>query len=184
MTNLELVSHTGQVQKFGRHSNAFGFLRLFFASAVIISHVPEIFYGNRNKEILTRLFGSISLGDLAVDVFFLISGYLITASFMVAKRHLITCKRELLENPSFLCAYFICGLIVAPVGDAKMPNQPAQFISIIVRALLLQPPNVGDTFPDTPFPFLNSSMWTINIELKCYLLVLLIGSLVLFNKNI
>lgn len=64
-----------------------------------------------------------------------------------------------------------------------MPDQPGEFVSVIVRALLLQPPNVGTVFDGTPFPFLNTSMWTISIEFKCYLLIYVIGLLGLLRNR-
>ena len=54
--------------------NNLNFLRLLFASAVIISHVPEFRDRNRSHEELTQLVGRISLGELAVDSFFGLSG--------------------------------------------------------------------------------------------------------------
>lgn len=133
---------------------------------------------------MTWLFGSISLGDLAVDGFFLISGYLITASFLNSRSSFNYLKKRIARIfPGFLCAYFICVLIVAPIGGASMPARPGEFASVIVRGLLLQPPNLGTVFSGMPFPFLNTSMWTISIEFKCYLLVCLIGLLGLFRNR-
>jgi peptidoglycan/LPS O-acetylase OafA/YrhL len=68
-------------------------------------------------------------------------------------------------------------LIVAPIGGAGIPDQPGEYASVLVRALLLQPPNLGTVFDGTPFPFLNTPMWTISIEFKCYLLIYAIGLL-------
>jgi peptidoglycan/LPS O-acetylase OafA/YrhL len=165
------------------HSNNFGVLRLVFASMVILAHTPEAYDGNRDREILTRVFGSISFGELGVDAFFLISGYLITASFMNSRtpaNYLM--KRVARIYPGFLCAYLFCVLVALAIGGARAPQGLEDFASIVVRALLLQEPNVGTVFEGTPYPYLNVSMWTISHEFKCYLIVLLLGVLGLLRR--
>lgn len=184
MVDRDTCAITSETKRFGNHSNAFGFLRLLFASLVIVSHTPEIYYGNRNREILTQFFGSISFGEVAVNAFFVISGYLITASFIGSRTPLSYLKKRVARiYPGFLCAYLICVLIVAPIGGARMPEYPGEFVSIIVRALLLQTPDVGTVFNGTPYPYLNIAMWTISLEFKCYLLIFLIGCMGLLENR-
>jgi peptidoglycan/LPS O-acetylase OafA/YrhL len=64
----------------------------------------------------------MSFGELAVDGFFLISGYLITKSFLQsqsATSYLI--KRVFRIVPGYLAAFWICVVIVAPLSGAVQP---------------------------------------------------------------
>ena len=64
-----------------KHNNNFGLLRLVLALLVLLSHSSEVIDGNRSREVLTSIFHTISCGDLAVNGFFLLSGYLIVQSW-------------------------------------------------------------------------------------------------------
>src|SRR3982074_3309146 len=89
-----------------RQANNFGFLRLLFATLVILAHSPELVDGNRSREILTRIFGTMPLGEVAVDGFFLISGYLILQSLVNSKSYFeYLSKRVLRIYPGYIVAF-------------------------------------------------------------------------------
>jgi peptidoglycan/LPS O-acetylase OafA/YrhL len=156
--------------------NNFGFLRLFFALLVIFSHSPEAIDGNRHRELLVRIFGTMSLGDLAVDGFFMISGYLILMSYQhssTLKSFLV--KRILRIYPGFVVAYIFCFFCVIPLAQSfefLFENHNAWFwFKSFFRMLVLDPAYVEGVFDKTPFPYLDSPMWTIKYEFFCYLMV-------------
>jgi peptidoglycan/LPS O-acetylase OafA/YrhL len=165
-------------KRFVHHENTFGFLRLLFASLVIVSHVPEIHDGNRNREILTRIFGTLSFGELSVNAFFLISGYLITGSYLNSTTPAsYVLKRVARIYPGFWIASLICWVVVTPLGGGSLDISSAAWISAGVRGLLLQAPDLGTVFSGSYYPALNGPMWTIAYEFRCYLLVLVLGLL-------
>lgn len=158
------------------HDNGFGFLRLFFASLVILGHTPELRDGNRDHEILTNLFHTISWGDLAVDGFFLISGYLITASYLNKKSLLDYALRRIMRiYPGFLVAYALAVLIAAPLGQVIWITRKTEIASAMLGAFLLRQPDVGAVFAGQPFPVLNGAVWTIIYEFQCYVMIALLG---------
>lgn len=156
-------------------ANNFGSLRLLFAGLVILAHAPELVDGNRSRELLTQAFGTLSLGEIAVDGFFLVSGYLITASYR-AKRSFADylARRALRIYPAFVVASLLCIAVVAPLGGGDLAA--ASPMETLLRLSLLLMPVVPGAFAELPYPLLNGAMWTIPCEFGCYLLLGLVGT--------
>src|ERR1700722_3201395 len=176
-TMTRITTASISVKEPDTRDNNLGFLRLVFAILVIFSHSSELVDGNRDHELLTRLFGTISAGDLAVDGFFLISGYLITQSFLNSRSPAnYLSKRVLRIYPGFLVAYLICIIIAPLVGGALHP-------AAIFKAFALKAPQVEGVFPGTNVPVLNQPMWTIAYEFRCYLLVPALGFIGFYSRR-
>jgi peptidoglycan/LPS O-acetylase OafA/YrhL len=159
-----------------RQANNFGFLRLLFATLVILSHSPELVDGNQSREILTRLFGTVSFGVLAVDGFFLISGYLITQSLVNSRSYLeYLSKRVLRIYPGYIVAFAISLLIGGMAGGSI--SSPFQVLRQVAHAFSLHTPRLDGAFIGIPYPTLNGPMWTVAYEFRCYLFVMLLGTL-------
>jgi peptidoglycan/LPS O-acetylase OafA/YrhL len=168
-----------------QHHNNFGFLRLLLATLVIISHSPEIIDGNRSREILTQLFGTLSFGEVAVDGFFIISGYLIVKSFENSSSTIgYFDKRVRRIFPGFLVSFLVCVFVIGPfVGLNLHILSYKDFLKLGVRAVMLNGTDLP-AFVGLPYPNLNGSLWSISIEFRCYLLVVVLALAGLYKRRI
>ena len=165
-----------------RQANNFGFLRLLFATLVILSHSPELVDGNRSREILTRIFGTMSLGEVAVDGFFLISGYLILQSLVSSRSYFeYLCKRVLRIYPGYIVA-FVVSLCIGSLAGGRISGL-GQTLLDITRALSLHTPRLDGAFAGNPLPVVNGPMWTVSYEFRCYLFAMLIGVVGIFKSR-
>ncbi len=162
-------------------NNNFGFLRLLLATLVIVAHSAEILDQNRSREILTNIFGTITFGELAIDGFFLISGYLILKSYLSSttiKSYFL--KRVLRIYPGFIVASLFCIFVLLPLsGEIKLiiDTPLREWFSTIFRMLTLEAPQVTNT----QYPALNGAMWSIWLEFVCYLCIPIVY-ITKFNK--
>ncbi|HQT77936.1 MAG TPA: acyltransferase [Rhodopila sp.] len=125
--------------------NNFDLLRLLFATLVVYSHAFPL-AGSAEPSV----WGS-SFGNLAVSGFFVISGYLITGSYLSSPRLLRFSLSRLLR--------VVPGLVVALTVTGVVSDQ-------------------CDSFRGNPVPYIaNGPIWTLTWEILCYALVPLMGAL-------
>ncbi|TWI61506.1 peptidoglycan/LPS O-acetylase OafA/YrhL [Pseudoduganella lurida] len=157
--------------------NNFNLLRLVLALLVLLSHAPEMQDGDRHRELLTRLFHTLSFGELAVDGFFLLSGYLIVQSWDNAPQALAFLRKRVLRiYPGFVVACLVCVVIVGPLG-----SEPARYFAaldggrVALGIATLYGPVTPPVFKGLPYPVVNGALWSIIREFACYLAVLTVG---------
>lgn len=161
----------------GNRNNNFNVLRLILATLVIFSHSPELIDGNRNRELLTRIFGTLSFGEVAVNGFFLLSGFLIVQSWQRKPNFPDYLKKRVLRiYPAFIVASLVSAFIVGPLGsNAAQYFSEFNYVAFVRDMLLLKMPSVPPVFEGQPHALVNGAMWTIEYEFRCYLLVALFG---------
>jgi peptidoglycan/LPS O-acetylase OafA/YrhL len=175
------ISLAGNVEtgpdKRPQHRNNFNFLRLAMATMVILAHSPELLDGSRRREPLSYLFHwSISLGTIAVDGFFLLSGYLIARSWLGDPQLGQFLKKRVLRiYPGFIMASVVSAFLIGPF--AGNPGYLSEFpwVEFLVGVATLDVPQVGAVFAGLPYPMINGSLWTIRYEFLCYLAVAFLG---------
>lgn len=169
--------------------NNLNLIRLLLAIAVMFSHCYYIYYGAEVDDIeplkiLTR--HQESLGGLAVDCFFIISGFLIMHSYLHSDSVITYIKRRILRIcPGFIVAFLSSVLIFAPLGTIDSYNKLGywkiyfQYMykkNLLVQLITFQQPFPTLCFKTLPLSnFVNGSLWSIQYELIGYLLVVVIG---------
>lgn len=169
--------------------NNFDFVRFALAVLVIFSHCfPLLHQGSNDYEPLSRItYGQVTFGDLAVDWFFVISGFLITHSWLRSPTTLDYLKKRVLRiYPGFIGSVIFCILIVAPIASPAVRQHffsEFRALPLIGRTLTLRladPKN--EVFLSNSVHALNGSLWSISYEFWCYIGVILVGYIGLLKR--
>ena len=178
------TSFLNQLNKHPR--NNLNAIRLGLAIAVILTHAFVLSYGEgvgqRNDPLGYFNSGQMTLGDSAVNLFFFLSGILITASFLKNKSiNIFLINRIIRIYPAYIASLIFSALVIwifCPDFKAQVGRGFSWFFIFIHDCLFLGYRSISwpGVFQNNPFPGnANGSLWTIPWEFKCYLMVALIG---------
>jgi len=164
---------------YDRRVNNFDALRFVLATAVIWSHCYVL--AGRPMDPVFALTRQIDAGSLAVQAFFVLSGFLITQSWD-GDPHLrnFAIKRALRLVPAMIAALVFGALIVGPlvcsVTSAQYllaPSTWAHFGGVLFNRYLASPLLFGGN----PVAHqLNASLWSLRYEILCYGVVAVVGA--------
>ena len=172
----------------GGRDNHFNAIRLAAAVAVLFAHCYPLALGAGQLDPLSRALG-VSLGGLAVDVFFLTSGFLITHSLLarglLPRRQLrnFVVARALRILPALAvmnALTVLLGLGLSTLAWRLYLNHPGTWAFWWDNTLLLGQPNYAlpGVFTRNPYPVaVNGSLWSIPYEIQCYGLLALAWAL-------
>ena len=155
------------------HRNNFDFLRFVLAMTVLLSHCWVLVRASNDSEPAWRLSrGQTTLGSLAVAGFFLISGFLITGSW-VNKPNLRSylAKRCARIYPGFTAASFVCALVIVPLATrGPVASFGRRVLEAVFCAATFQQVSGPGAFSGNPRPGdIDAPLWTIGYEFLCYL---------------
>lgn len=165
----------------GRDNNL-NLIRAVAAMAVLVSHAVPIALGTAVPEPLEARFG-IALGTFAVYVFFVISGFLITASFQRSSSHLsFLLARVLRLVPALFISLVLVtygmGPLVSILGVREYLTLIEPFVFFIKNLTLISIEYyLPGVFVDNPVSNVVGSILTLRHEVAAYMLVFAIGML-------
>lgn len=161
----------------GRDNN-FNLLRFVAATAVLVSHSYALATGDAGTEPLRHLLG-MSLGDIAVGLFFVTSGFLVTGS-LLSKRNATEffLSRALRIYPglwvAILLTVAVFGLVFSELNAADFFTHRATWRYVLTNMVMLgyETYLLPGTFGHLPFAgAVNGSLWSLPFELRMYLLL-------------
>jgi peptidoglycan/LPS O-acetylase OafA/YrhL len=168
--------------------NHLNLIRAVAAVAVLISHAWPITLGMGSVEPVERIIG-YTLGQLAVLIFFAISGFLITASYDRSrsnKKYIVARTARLI--PGLFISVTAVALIMGPLVSNLPPSfyfsDIGTYKFILKNTTLISPQyRLPGVFQDNPMQDVEGSIWTLAYEVMCYGVIFMMGILGAF-KNV
>jgi peptidoglycan/LPS O-acetylase OafA/YrhL len=172
-------------------NNNFDFIRSIAAVMVIFSHSFTLALGdNRNEWLSVLTHKQVTFGTIAVSIFFVVSGYLITQSYDKSKNIIKFIKaRALRIIPALIAVVIMSTFILGPFITKLSMYQyfTCKETYGYLRAIFIfkMPYTLPGVFCDNPYPnAVNGSLWTLVTEAKCYIITGGLGALKLLRKQV
>jgi peptidoglycan/LPS O-acetylase OafA/YrhL len=171
----------------GRRNRILDVMRIVFALCVLLSHAAELTDGNSSREILTRLTGTsgeFTFGTFGVDGFFLLSGYLITRSWLQDPEFWNYIRKRLLRIvPGYIVAALISTVIVGLIAPGTSHFFAKLGTRYLISLMMLGSPATPAVLPGNANPIVNGAMWTISYEFRCYIVTALFGIMGILKRR-
>ena len=166
-----------------RNSNNFDGIRLIAALFVLIGHSPAILSNSGlTFDPFIKIFG-VSIQNIGVFIFFIISGFLVTRSWEFKKNIFdFLIARVLRIFPALIClvllSVFVLGLLITRyhISDYLSSSVTGEYLQdMSLYRMHYYLPGVFETNPTGSS--INGSLWTLPYEFTCYLFLMCIAIL-------
>ena len=171
--------------------NNLDIIRFFAATFVVFSHAYPLTTGNNSTEAFAVFSnGQMTFGELAVSIFFVISGFLITQSYDRSKDVIYYFKARVLRIfPGLIFCVLLSVLILGPIFTElsvleyfKDYDTYEYLRTITLYWIQYDLPGVfhSNIWPDA----INGSLWTLWYEFFFYIVVAVLGLMRLLDRRI
>lgn len=160
-----------------QRDNNFNLMRLFAAWLVIYGHSYAV-TASPGPDLIQQVVQIRFAGAVAVDMFFLISGFLIAASFERNRLRDYLAARALRIFPALIVcvslSVFVLGALLTTSPDYWQSSQTWKYL---LRNITLDKAQyfLPGVFEDLPNKAINGSIWSLPVEFRLYLLLAVLG---------
>lgn len=167
-------------------------LRIIAALMVIYGHSFPLFPGSGEQEIFLANHWGVYSGDIAVDIFFVVSGFMVSGSYIRRAGLLQFMKARILRIvPALLVCLLISAYVIGPLVTTLNLHDylgSSDTLSYVWRNIQFS----SDMQFTLPRVFeanhykssINGSLWTLPAEFRMYVLVAIIGAAGLFRYRL
>jgi peptidoglycan/LPS O-acetylase OafA/YrhL len=164
-----IIGSIGRLHQSGQ--NNFHLIRLFAALAVIYGHAWPI-TGTGGGDFYLMLVGNKFIGGVAVDIFFVISGFLIASSLERSSLPRYLWARGLRIYPALIVAVVLTVFLLGPILTTSAdywssPTWRYLFKNALATGTEYFLPGVFETHPDHA---VNGSLWSLPVEVGMYII--------------
>ncbi len=165
------------------HSNNFDAVRIAAALMVLVDHQFPLTGTVESFSIWHR-----SLGEIAVEIFFAVSGFLVAQSWQRDPHVLrFLAKRVLRIWPGLsvmlLLSVFVVGLSLTSLPAVSYLSDSRTWRYLVTNLAMHPSYLLPGVFHDNPYPAVNGSLWTLPYEVRWYLILLALGVLTVLRRT-
>lgn len=176
-----LAQHTVQAHLARRRDN-FLLLRIIAALMVIYGHSFPLTRDIGTTDIFLRHHWPMYSGDIAVAMFFVISGFMVSGSFIARGDLFDFAKARLLRIvPAFALVLALCAWVIGPLMTTLSPSEyfrdpaVAAYVFKNLRFSSDMAWQLPGVFQGQARDAVNGSIWTLPAEMRMYLLTAALG---------
>jgi peptidoglycan/LPS O-acetylase OafA/YrhL len=175
------MNNTLSIFVHGRDNN-FNLIRFVAAYLVLVSHCFPLYDGSGKDEPLKMLVG-MSFGAMAVDLFFITSGFLIANSLFYRKSLSNFIKARVLRiYPGLVVSLIFCVFVLGaffttmPIQRYLTELQTYNFLFFNATLFFGEEAVLPGVFDSLPLKqTVNGSLWTLPFEVRAYALLVMVG---------
>lgn len=166
------MSRPTLAQRFDPRRNSLSMLRLILAGTVALVHAQAIGWGDQPR------LGQAQIGDLAVDGFFVISGFLVTRSAVgLPTIRRFAWHRAMRILPAFWVCLAVTAFVAAPLiawlnglSPTVVLSEPESSFGFVGRnaGLLTRQWGIAGLLGEGDEAAMNGALWTLFYEALCY----------------